>query len=62
MYVSSYPWSAVIMGVALGVAGALIFRNLLAGAAGTVAATVLGLWYWKPGGRGRRSVDAMQDD
>jgi len=33
-YVNSYPWSAFGIGVALGVAGALIFGNVLAGAAG----------------------------
>jgi hypothetical protein len=56
-YVGSYPWSALVIGVALGLAGAVIFRNALAGVTGAVGATGLGLWYWKPGGRGRRSVE-----
>ena len=59
-YMSGYPWSAVYVAIPLGILGVLSFHNVFAGAAGFVAATLLGLWYWKPGGRGRRRIEKME--
>jgi len=41
----------------VGVVGVVAFHNVLPGIAGASLSGVLGLWYWKPGGRGRRSIE-----
>jgi hypothetical protein len=60
-YVSGYPWSTVWVGLALGIFGAGVFQNVLAGVAGAIGTTLFGLWYWKPGGRGRRVTGVSSD-
>jgi len=52
----------VWLGLALGILGAVVFRNVFAGATGAIGSTLLGLWYWKPGGRGRRVTDVNGDE
>jgi hypothetical protein len=40
----------------VGVAGVVAFHNVVPAIAGAVLSGLLGLWYWKPRGRGRRSI------
>ena len=56
-YVKGYPWSIIGIAASMGVLGVAVLHNVLAGTAGAVGTAALGLWYWKPGGPGRRSIE-----
>ena len=57
---NGYPWSVIAVGVAMGMLGVFVFRDVRAGLAGGALSMFAAWFYWRPEGRGRRVLERFK--